>query len=125
MLLIPPNLRHQDSQNGIAEDTAEETEESNQHHLKPPPPCQQKRNRVPPQQRTQQTNDSERQYNPYKIGRCMWDSFQIVGLGVRVSKTNVKVQYRALLRIYHPVKHKPEQTVKKTNGEATTLFQLI
>ena len=109
MLLIPPNLRHQDSQNGIAEDTAEETEESNQHHLKPPPPCQQKRNRVPPQQRTQQTNDSERQYNRDKIGRYLLDSFKRVSLSFGAGETVVKVQCR-------PTKNLPtRQTQARTD----------
>jgi hypothetical protein len=90
----------------------------------PPPPRQQRRNRVPWRQRTEQTNDSERQYDPDKIGRCMWDSFRIFSLGIGASETEIKVQYRALSRIYHPDTHKPGQT-GKTSEEATTFFQLI
>ena len=54
----------------------------------------------------------------------MWDSFKVFGLGIGAGETRVKVQFRALSRIYHPIKHKPEQT-GKTNEEAATFFQLI
>ena len=90
----------------------------------PPPPRQQRRNIVPPRQRIHQTNDSERQYDPDKIGRCMWDSFRIFSLGIGASETEVKVQYRALSRIYLPDKRNSEQT-GKGNREATLFFKLI
>ena len=54
----------------------------------------------------------------------MYDSLKVLGLGFGASETEVKVQYRALSRIWHPDKHDPART-GKTAKEAEEFFKLI
>ena len=95
----------------------------------PPSPrntqSQRPRNRVPPRQRRQQAErNSEQQYDPDKVGRCMWDSLKVFGLGLGASETEVKVKFRAMSRVYHPDKHNPDQA-GMSNSQATAFFQLL
>jgi DnaJ-class molecular chaperone len=54
----------------------------------------------------------------------MYDSLKIFELGYAASYSEVKSQFRALARIYHPDKHDPERTgMSHTN--AKIFFQLI
>ncbi len=54
----------------------------------------------------------------------MFDSLKIFGLGYAATYREVKAQYRALARIWHPDQHKPERT-GKSDDEAKKFFQLI
>ena len=69
-------------------------------------------------------NSTPQDYNPNNVGHTMYDSLKIFDLGYAATYTEVKVQYRALARIYHSDKHNPKRTVM-TDDEATNHFQLI
>ena len=46
-------------------------------------------------------NSTPQDYNPNNVGHTMYDSLKIFDLGYAATYTEVKVQYRALVRIYH------------------------
>jgi DnaJ-class molecular chaperone len=54
----------------------------------------------------------------------MYDSLKIFELGYAASYSEVKSQFRALARIYHPDKHNPEGT-GMSHTDAKNFFQLI
>ena len=68
--------------------------------------------------------NNERDWDPEQVGRSMYDSFKILGLGLGATETDVKVAYRTLSRIYHPDKHDSSRT-GMTNEEASEHFKLI
>ena len=92
----------------------------------PSPPSPPRRRRVPPPQRPAGNNNSnnERDWDPEQVGRSMYDSFKILGLGLGATETEVKVAYQTLSRIYHPDKNDPSRT-GMTNEEASEHFKLI
>ena len=69
-------------------------------------------------------SNNERDWIPEQVGRSLYDSFKILGLGIGASETEVKVAYRTLSRIYHPDKHDPSRT-GMTNEKASDRFKLI
>ena len=91
-----------------------------------PPSPPRRRRRVPPPQRPAGNNNSnnERDWDPEQVGRSMYDSFKILGLGLGATETDVKVAYRTLSRIYHPDEHDSSRT-GMTNEEASEHFKLI
>ena len=80
------------------------------HHHHPPSPRQQDHTRT--------------DYDPELVGRSLDHSFKALGLGLGATETEVKVQYRALARIYHPDKHDPTRT-GMTHKAAADYFTLI
>ena len=116
------NRRRQSSRNRNWMNTAPSPTPPPRRRNKPyppsPPPC----NRVPPPQQKSTNNNTDQEYNVKNIGRVMYDSLKVFGLGFGASETEVEVQFRAIYRIYHPDKHKTEQ-----NGmeDATTSFQIL
>ncbi len=100
------------------EDTNQET---------PPSPPHRTRNNQqspPPRRRRRSPNESDREYNPMGVGINITDSLKCLGLSLEATEREVRVSFRQLSRIYHPDKHKPEQT-GLTQREATEKFQLI
>ncbi len=61
----------------------------------PPPPCHQQ---------------PRMDYDPDLVGHSLEHSLKVLGLGLVASEMEVKVQYCALVRIYHPDKHDPART---------------
>ena len=92
----------------------------------PSPPSPPRRRHAPPPRRPAGNNNSnnERDWDPEQVGRSLYDSFKILGLGLGATETEVKVAYRALSRIYHPDKNDPSRT-GMTNEEASEHFKLI
>jgi hypothetical protein len=88
-----------------------------------PPPSPPRRSRVPPPRRPA-NNERERDYIPENVGRTLYGSFKILGLGLGATETEVKLKYRALSRIYHPDKHDSSKT-GKTDEEASDFFKMI
>jgi curved DNA-binding protein CbpA len=63
-------------------------------------------------------------YNPNLVGHSLKHLFKALGLGLGARETEVKVQYCALARVYHPDKHNPAQT-GMTHEAAAEFFKLI
>ena len=81
-------------------------------HLPPPP--------KPPPRSTQQD------YIPENIGRVLYDSFKILGLGLGPSEREVKQAYCELARQYHPDKWKEtHHATGMTLEESTAHFQQL
>jgi DnaJ-class molecular chaperone len=59
-----------------------------------------------------------------QVGRSMFQSLAILGLGLGASETKIKVHYRQLARKYHPDKNDTAIT-GLTTSEASTFFQLL
>ena len=56
----------------------------------------------------------------------MYDSLKIFNLGYGATLAEVRAQYRALARIYHPDKHPLYRArTGKTDAEAQQFFQLL
>ena len=58
----------------------------------------------PPQQPPQPDSTNGRDYIPEQVGRSMYDSLKILGLGLGASEREVKLAYRRLASIFHPDK---------------------
>ena len=75
-----------------------------------------RRNRSPPREQPRNnpspspSRESERDFIPENVGRVMYDSLKIFGLGYAATLNEVSVNFKALARIYHPDQHKPERT---------------
>ena len=84
------------------------------HHVAVRPPPQ------PPPRSTQQD------YIPENIGRVLYDSFKILGLGLGPSEREVKQAYCELARQYHPDKWKEtHHATGMTLEESTAHFQQL
>ena len=59
-----------------------------------------------------------------QVGRSMFHSLTILGLGLGASETEIKVHYRQLARKYHPDKNDPAIT-GLTATEASDFFKLL
>ena len=93
-------------------------------HSPPPhqssPPRRQRPAPPPPQ------TDNGRDYDPEQVGRSLYDSLKILGLGFGASEREVKLAYRRLACIYHPDKWEQTQgTTGMTHAETTAHFQLL
>jgi len=82
------------------------------------PPSPPRRQRVPPRRRRANQPNFDRDYIEENVGRTLYDSLKIFGLGFGATEAEVKAKYRAMSRIYHPKKHDPEKT-GKTHEEAS------
>jgi curved DNA-binding protein len=58
------------------------------------------------------------------VGRSMFHSLTILGLGLGASETEIKVHYRQLARKYHPDKNDTAVT-GLTTSEASDFFKLL
>ena len=54
----------------------------------------------------------------------MYDPLKVLNLGFVASETEIKVQFWAISRIYHPEKHKMEQT-GMSEEDLTTIFHVL
>ncbi|KAL7526244.1 hypothetical protein ACHAXR_001390, partial [Thalassiosira sp. AJA248-18] len=89
----------------------------------PVPPSPPRRNRAPPPPR-EQRNNNKRDYIKENVGKVLYDSLKVLGLGLDASETEVKIKYRALSRLHHPDKHDTAKT-GMTNQGASDFFKLI
>jgi len=95
------------------------------HEQENSPPSPPRRSRVPPPRRERTSEENEdRDYLEENVGRYMYDSLKIFGLGLGASETEVKIKYRQLSRKYHPDKHDPSIT-GMTDSEAQHFMQLL
>ena len=60
----------------------------------------------------------------HEVGRSMFHSLTILGLGLGASETEIKVHYRQLARKYHPGKNDPAIT-GLTATEISDFFKLL
>ena len=102
----------------------EETNSPKAPHSPPPhrsSPPRRQRPAPPPRQ-----TDNGRNYDPEQVGRSLYDSLKILGLGLGASEREVKLAYRRLACIYHPDKWEQSQgTTGMTLAETTAHFQLL
>jgi curved DNA-binding protein CbpA len=63
-------------------------------------------------------------YDPDLVGHSLEHLLKALRLGLGASETEVKVQYCALARIYHPDKHDPART-GMTHKAAADFFKII
>ena len=118
----PRNHENSDYQHPFNDDTSQD-DSSNQHDDRPPSPP--RRSRVPPRRRREEERQQqERPYDPEMVGRSMYDSFKVLGLGLGASEAEVKQKYRELSRLYHPDKHDATKT-GMTDEEAEEFCKLI
>jgi len=118
----PRNHENSDYQHPFNDDTSQD-DSSNQHDDRPPSPP--RRSRVPPRRRREEERQQqERPYDPEMVGRSMYDSFKVLGLGLGASEAEVKQKYRELSRLYHPDKHDTAKT-GMTDEEAEEFCKLI
>ncbi len=93
----------------------------------PPSPPRRNQNNIlppPPRRRRRDQNENSRDFDPAGVGNNLTDSLKCLGLSLEATEREVRVNFRQLSRVYHPDKHKPEQT-GLTQREAIEKFQLI
>ena len=90
----------------------------------PPSPPPRPRNRIPTPWQALTDKNIDQDYYAKNFGRIMYDSLKVLVRVFGASETEVKVQFWAMSRIYHPEKHKTEQT-GMTKEDATTLFNIF
>jgi DnaJ-class molecular chaperone len=79
---------------------------------------------TPPQPLPRSNN--QRTYIPENVGRVLYDSFEILGLGLGASEWEVKLAYRKLAQIYHPDKWEEARHITGMMlAETTAHFQLL
>ena len=67
-----------------------------------------------------------RDYITEQVGRSMFDSLKILGLGLGASEQEVKLAYRRLALIFHPDKWEHSRhTTGMTLPETTVHFQML
>jgi hypothetical protein len=118
----PPRI----NQTGIPNHTKMPENESQQ-RLPPPtlprpsPPLRQRPAPPPPPQA-----DGGQDYIPEQVGRSVYDSLKILGLGLGAPEREIKLAYRRLECLYHPEKWDQRQaTTDMTLQETKENFQLL
>jgi hypothetical protein len=112
----PPRTQHT---RATEEPNSPEAPHSPPPHRSSPP---RRQRLVPPPPRT----DNGRDYDPEQVGRSLYDSLKILGLGLGASEREVKLAYQRLACIYHPDKWEQTQgTTGMTLAETTAHFQLL
>ena len=105
------------SQNGTSPQRSQGAESNSN----TPPPRRNQRESLPPSPR-----ENNRDYDPINVGRVMYDSLKIFGLGYGATALDVKTQYKRLARIYHPDKHSLyRERTGMSDNEAEEFFKLI
>ena len=66
---------------------------------------------------------TDRQWNPEGVGRNLFDSFGVLGLGFDATEMDVKTAFRMLALRYHPDKN--DQITGMNRDQATAHFQLL
>ena len=127
------NTANDDDNYGARSERGEQQNNSRgreQHQNPPPPP------RAPPMHENRQHSSPppHEQYDPKRwlhdedfctqVGRSMFPSLTILGLGLGASETEIKVHYRQLARKYHPDKNNPAITGLDAT-ESSVFFQLL
>ena len=124
----PPNRpsdNHDTSENEDSEPQAQTPPQSPppRPHCSSPPPHQ-----PPPTDTDETTYDPKRWLNDHDfcslVGRSMFHSLTILGLGLGASEMEIKVHYRQLARKYHPDKN-DHATTGLTMAEASNFFKLL
>jgi len=101
-----------------------ESDRERNENVPPPPSPPRRRRRPPPRQESNNDDWQERDYIAENVGKFLYDSLKILGLGLGASEAEVKTKYRALSRVYHPDKHDSSKT-NMTDEEASDFFKLI
>ena len=116
----PPHVPNdQDAQNKSIQTPTNNTE-------RPATPPPRRQHPPPPQQPPQPDSTNRRDYIPEQVGRSMYDSLKILGLGLGASEREVKLAYRRLASIFHPGKWEHSRhTTGMTLPETTAHFQML
>ena len=124
-----PNPSHRDRRNprrsGRAGSNNTSNQESENADTPPPPPSPRPRPR-PNQGREESpppTPRSGRAFDPEGVGRNMYDSLNILGLGYGASYAEVNAQYYKLALVYHPDKY--HTGLNMSEEDAAKHFRLV
>ena len=115
-----PNWESRDSSNTGANS---QSNQSNQRQEQSGP-RRERTGRRPPPRAHRDEEPTNRQWNPEGVGRNLFDSFGVLGLGFDATEMDVKTAFRMLARCYHPDKNDPEIT-GMNRDQATAHFQLL
>ena len=115
-----PNWESRDSSNTGANS---QSNQSNQRQEQSGP-RRERTGRRPPPRAHRDEEPTNRQWNPEGVGRNLFDSFGVLGLGFDATEMDVKTAFRMLALRYHPDKNDPEIT-GMNRDQATAHFQLL
>ena len=87
-------------------------------------PRRERTGRRPPPRASRDEEPTNRQWNPEGVGRNLFDSFGLLGLGFDATEMEVKTAYRMFALRYHPDENDPEIT-GMNRDQATAHFQLL
>ena len=109
--------------NSATENTPPSPTRDNHQEIPPSPPPRPRQRRPRQRERENGGFDQTRDYIAENVGKFLYDSLKILGLGLGASETEVKVKYRELSRMYHPDKHDSTKT-GLTDEQASDFFKL-
>jgi hypothetical protein len=102
-------------------------QQNNQQRSNPPPPPRNEQSNhppTPPRRRNAPPSPRNQNYNPNGVGRSTRDSLACIGLQRGATEREIRVKFRQLSRIYHPDRHKSDET-GLTDQQAKEKFQEI